>query len=309
MSKHIKGALPMTEVDVQTYFYSQEEGDGYEVHITNHPEIRGIGDTYEEAYEEALENYNTYKEENMTQTTPVYEKALEAYDNKDYATVLELFESIADKHDGAMTNLAIMHFKGIGTQVDIPKGIDCFKKADKAGNPTASFYLGQIYEGGAGVERDTDMAAHYFEKNAITDDPNGQYRLAMLLLQNDPKRAMHWLIMAAHNNFPAAQEVVTYVSNKEMANPALLNREFRTLSCEEQESFVQETLTEKIVPFLEKDAGGIDLINYICEDAPQIWLKYSGACSGCHLSTTSTADMILKSFEEAIDQKIVIYLV
>jgi len=297
------------EPDVQTYFFSQEEGDGYEVRLVDHPNIRGFGDTYEEAYEDALEHYKTFEENTMDHVTPIYEEALKAYDDKDFTKVFSLFESIADKHDGAMTNLAIMHFKGIGTQPDIPKGIDYFKKADNAGNPTASFYLGQIYEGGAGVERDTKTAAYYFEKNAITDDPNGQYRLAMLLLQDDPKRAMHWLITAAHNNFPAAQEVVTYVSNKEMANPALLNSDFRALSAEEQHKKVEEILATKIVPLLEKDAGGIDLVNYICEDAPQIWLKYTGACSGCHLSTSSTADMILQNFEETIDQKIVIYLV
>ncbi len=299
----------MKEPAVQTYFFSQEEGDGYEVRLVEYPDIRGFGDTYEEAYDDALENYKIFEEETMNQTKPIYEEALKAYDNKDFTKVLSLFESIADKHDGAMTNLAIMHFKGIGTKPDIPKGIDYFKKADKAGNPTASFYLGQIYEGGAGVERDTKIAADYFEKNAITDDPNGQYRLGMLLLQHEPKRAMHWLIAAAHNDFPAAQEIVTYVSNKEMANPALLNRDFRALSPQQQHKAVEEILTTKIVPLLEKDAGGIELVNYICEDAPQIWLKYTGACSGCHLSTSSTADMILKSFEEAIDQKIVIYLV
>lgn len=299
----------MKQIAVQTYFFSQEEGDGYEVRIVSHPHIRGFGDTYEEAYDEALERYEEYKEPYMTNAAPIYEEALQAYDEKNFSKVLSLFESIADVHDGAMTNLAIMNFKGIGTQVDIPKGINYFKDAELAGNPTAAFYLGQIYEGGAGVERDIEKAAYYFEKNAVTDDPNGQYRLAMLLLQNEPKRAMHWLITAAHNNFPAAQELVTYASNKELANDAALNREFRSLSCEEQYKNVANILQTKIVPALEKDAGGIELVNFICEEAPQIWLKYTGACSGCHLSTTSTADMILKTFEEEIDQKIVLYLV
>ncbi|MCH9812901.1 MAG: SEL1-like repeat protein [Epsilonproteobacteria bacterium] len=299
----------MKEIAVQTYFFSQEEGDGYEVRISDYPQIRGFGDSYDEAYSEAIERYQEFKEKMMQQTTPVYQEALKAYDIKDYAKVFSLFGTIAEQHDGAMTNLAIMHYKGIGTEVDTTQGIDYFHKAQKAGNPTAAFYLGQIYESGAGIERDEAKAAYYFEQNATTDDPNGQYRLGMLLLQSDPKRAMHWLITAAHNDFPAAQEIVTYVSNQEMANPALLNQTFRALSCEEQYKNVAQIVETKIVPLLEKDAGGIELVNFICESAPQIWLKYTGACSGCHLSTSSTADMILKTFEEAIDQKIVIYLV
>lgn len=299
----------MKEIAVETYFFSQEEGDGYEVRISEHPTIRSFGDTYEEAYDDAIEKYNEYKEVHMTATKSVYEEALEAYDNKNFPKVFSLFESIQEEHDGALANLAIMHFKGIGTKVDVQKGIEYFKKADRLGNTTAAYYLGQIYESGAGVERDTKIAAAYYEKNAVTDDPNGQYRLGMLLLPEDPKRGMHWLIMAAHNEYPAAQEMVTYVSNASLANDALLNRQFRALSCEEQYKNVEDILSSKIVPMLEKDAGGIDLINYICGETPQIWLKYTGACSGCHLSTSSTADMILGTFEKEIDAKIVIYLV
>jgi TPR repeat protein len=299
----------MKQIAVQTYFFSQEEGDGYEVRISAFPHIRGFGDNYDEAYEDAMEKYHEYKEKKMSSAKETYEIALKAYDNKDYPKVLSLFESISDTHDGAMTNLAIMHFKGIGTEINTEKGIAYFEKAEELGNATAAYYLGQIYESGAGAKRDLEKAAYYFEKNAVTDDPNGQYRLGMLLLQTDPKRAMHWLITAAHNNFPAAQEIVTYVSNKQLANPALLNKRFRALSCEEQYKNVAQILETKIIPTLEKDAGGIELVNYVCEEAPQIWLKYTGACSGCHLSTTSTADMILGTFEKAIDAKIVIYLV
>lgn len=40
----------------------------------------------------------------------------------------------------------------------------------------------------------------------------------------------------------------------------------------------------------------------------QVWLNYLGACSGCHLGSTSTADMLLQHFESLIDKNIVLYL-
>ena len=64
----------------------------------------------------------------------------------------------------------------------------------------------------------------------------------------------------------------------------------------------------KIKPMLEGDNGGIELINYVPGNVPQVWLHYLGACSGCHLGSTSTADMVLKEFENLIDKNIVLYL-
>lgn len=71
---------------------------------------------------------------------------------------------------------------------------------------------------------------------------------------------------------------------------------------------IEEMIKTKISPTLQGDNGGIALINYITGDKPQIWLNYLGACSGCHLGSTSTADMLLSHFETLIDKNVILYL-
>lgn len=75
-----------------------------------------------------------------------------------------------------------------------------------------------------------------------------------------------------------------------------------------QKEKVEEIIQTQIAPILSSDGGGVELIHYVEGDTPEIWLRYLGACSGCHLGPTSTAGMILEQFENTIDKKIVIYL-
>jgi len=117
---------------------------------------------------------------------------------------------------------------------------------------------------------------------------------------------MRYLITAAHNNNAQAQEIITFVSNASLSTE--LNKPFRLLDAKQQTVLVEDMIEKKIRPTLEADSGGITLINYIPGETPQIWLNYLGACSGCHLGSTSTADMLLDQFETLIDKNVVLYL-
>lgn len=49
------------EIDIDAlktyyYYYGNQEGDGYEVYFEGYPDVKGWGDTYEEALEDAKEN-------------------------------------------------------------------------------------------------------------------------------------------------------------------------------------------------------------------------------------------------------------
>lgn len=142
---------------------------------------------------------------------------------------------------------------------------------------------------------------------ADSGDANAQVQLGMYYRQNNKiYEGMEYLIKAAHNGNTQAQGIITYVSNASLAQES--QSAFYTLSEEEQEQKVRELIKTKISPMLARDGGGIELINYISGANPQIWLSYVGACSGCHLGSTSTADMLLHQFEEMIDKNVILYL-
>jgi len=44
------------------YFFGNEEGDGYEIYFDEYPDVKGFGETFDEAYEDAIENYYRYIE-------------------------------------------------------------------------------------------------------------------------------------------------------------------------------------------------------------------------------------------------------
>lgn len=44
------------------YFFGNEEGDGYEIYFDEYPDVKGFGEIFDEAYEDAIENYYRYIE-------------------------------------------------------------------------------------------------------------------------------------------------------------------------------------------------------------------------------------------------------
>jgi Fe-S cluster biogenesis protein NfuA/predicted RNase H-like HicB family nuclease len=299
-----------TPLKTHYYQYSNQEGDGYEVYFNDYPEIKGFGDTYEEAYEEASENLEAYlkkqKEKQMSEKQMMAE-ALAAYDAKAYKKAYEIWQGLAGSNADAMVNLGSLYAKGEGVAKDVGKALQWFEKALAKGHGVAAFYLGGMYENGIGVARDEAKAVECYEKAARLDGfTSAQVKLGLLLQNSDVKRAMGLLIEAAHQGDEQAQAIITYVSNAPSA--AEVNLQFRSLEAKEQAAFVSQTVQERIAPALAADGGGVELVSFVPGETPQIWLRYLGACSGCHLGSTSTADMIITALEEAIDRRIVLYL-
>jgi Fe-S cluster biogenesis protein NfuA len=136
---------------------------------------------------------------------------------------------------------------------------------------------------------------------------DAQLKTGLLYRQEgEVAEAMRYLITAAHNNSQQAQALITYVSNA--SDDAPRNSVFHDLNVQQQRALVENLIQTKIRPTLSNDGGGIELINYVGGKTPQIWLNYLGNCSGCQLGSTSTADMLLKSFETMIDKNVVLYL-
>ncbi len=297
----------MKKYALDYYGFSNEDGDGCMAVFVDFPDIKGVGDTYEEAQTDAyeqLENYFKTKDRDMTET---FEKAIEAFETKHFDVAYGLFEQAAERDPKAMLNLAMMHMKGMGcTQSDSEAKLWLERAADE-GNAQALYSLAVMYEKGLNATSDSDKALEYYAKAADEGHVEAQLKAGMLYRQKGKvSEAMRYLITAAHNNNEQAQGIITFVSNASLTTE--LNKPFRLLDAKQQTVLVEDMIEKKIRPTLEADSGGITLVNYIPGETPQIWLNYLGACSGCHLGSTSTADMLLDQFETLIDKNVVLYL-
>jgi len=238
---------------------------------------------------------------------PQFDRAVLAYESKQYNEAYSLFNEIADENPNAMVNLAMMHMKGAGCKQDNEVAFTLFEKAAQSDNNYALNSLGIFYEKGMIGNANADKAIEYYKRAADVGNVNAQLKAGMLYRQKgNIAEAMRYLVTAAHNNNEQAQELITFASNAELATSR--NNEFRILTPEQQRLLVENLIETKIRPTLASDNGGIELINYIAGEKPQIWLNYLGACSGCHLGSTSTADMLLNHFETMIDKNVVLYL-
>lgn len=290
--------------------FSNEDGDGCMAVFVAFPDIKGVGDTFEEAREDAYEQLERYlkRKENTKMHTP-FEAGIEAYERKAYPDAHKYFTSAVSEQNNpdAMINLAIMHMKGIGCDRDMEKAKQWFVKASDAGNGRAMASLAHIHEKGLDGFPNKDEALKYYAMAANTGMVDAQLKAGMMFREmGENAKAMQYLITAAHNQNKQAQEIITYVSNA--GTDGTLNRVFRSMDEASQKKVIETMIETKIKPMLEGDNGGIELINYIPGATPQVWLRYLGACSGCHLGSTSTADMVLKEFETLIDKNIVLYL-
>lgn len=234
------------------------------------------------------------------------ESAIVAYDRKEYAVAQSIWEGLVHTNTDAMVNLGTMYVKGFGVAKSISKAFTLFERAASMGHESASFYLGGMYENGIGIAADKALSIKYYTVAAEANMPSAQLKLGILLRDEDVLNSMKWMIRAAHAGESQAQALLTYVSNMSQATD--INVGFRMMDEASQRSLIESVITEHLSPILASDGGGVELVNYIGGDIPEIWLRYLGACSGCHLGPTSTAGMILEEFENLIDKKIVIYL-
>ncbi|MBA3025907.1 MAG: hypothetical protein FP820_05790 [Sulfurimonas sp.] len=237
----------------------------------------------------------------------IFDKAIAEFELKHYNEAYELFEQASELNPNAMVNIAIMHMRGQGCQRSNELAKEWFLKAAEHDNTQALNSLGIFYEKGTVGNADEAKALEYYKKAADLGHVEAQLKTGLLYKQTgNNAEAMRYLITAAHNNNDQAQSIITYVSNASDANE--LNHDFRALDAQRQKELIESLIETQIRPTLASDGGGIQLVNFMPGQTPQIWLSYLGACSGCHLGSTSTADMLLDNFQTMIDKNVVLYL-
>jgi hypothetical protein len=295
----------MDNLRTHYHYFSNEEGDGYEIYSCDFPEVQGYGDTYDEAMIDLRRNLKRHEEKSM-EAQSLMENAIAAYDRKEYTVAKSIWEGLVHTNADAMVNLGTMYVKGFGVAKSIFTAFTLFERATSMGHETAAFYLGGMYENGIGVSADKAESIRYYTVAAEANMPTAQLKLGILLRDEDVLNSMKWMIRAAHAGEAQAHSLLTYVSN--MSEATDINVGFRMMDASSQRAKIEMVIAENLAPTLASDGGGVELVNYVGGDTPEIWLRYLGACSGCHLGPTSTAGMILEQFENVIDKKIVIYL-
>ena len=101
----------------------------------------------------------------------IFNEGVAAYNTKDYAKALSLFEKAAEQGDAAaQCNCGLIYDLGKGTAVDKAKALYWYEKAAEQGNIQAQCNCGWMYDLGEGTAVDKAKALYWFEKAAEQGD-------------------------------------------------------------------------------------------------------------------------------------------
>lgn len=101
----------------------------------------------------------------------LFQKGLEAYNQKDYAATIEIWRPLAESGDVlAQFNLGVMYANGEGVPKDDAQAVVWYHKAAKQGNPLAQLNLGIMYAHGRGVGQSFAQAVYWQALSAQQDN-------------------------------------------------------------------------------------------------------------------------------------------
>jgi uncharacterized protein len=134
-----------------------------------------------------------------------FEDALGAYQRRDYATSLRLFQSLADKGSArAMFYLGLMHDRGQGVSQNSNQAAVWFRRAAERGDVVSASSLASYYFSGDGVPQSYSEAIKWFSIAAKGGDAAAQSSLGMFYKRGYgmPQNfilAYMWYAVAAHD--------------------------------------------------------------------------------------------------------------
>lgn len=138
-------------------------GEGTTTDITKAKEW--IGKAAEKNIKEAKEALKKMDTDMRDQVLAEFNKAIQAYQAKQYKEALSLLTKVADMGlPEAMFNLGIMHYSGQGTVKNDTTAKQWYQKAADRGHPTAMYNLGYMYEKGIGTKSDKKQALEWYQK-------------------------------------------------------------------------------------------------------------------------------------------------
>ena len=85
-----------------------------------------------------------------------------------------------------------------------------------------------------------------------------------------------------------------------------MKKDFLKLSVDEQVKLVNEALKDEVLPALEMDGGGLEIMDI---DGTNVLIQYYGACGGCPMATTGTLLFIQNTLQQKVDERIEVHVV
>ena len=146
-----------------------------------------------------------------------FEDADAAVKNGDYATALQLLQTLADQDDiVAQRRVGLMYLKGLGVSPNIAEAVRLIRAAADKGLAEAQNDVGMLYRQGLGVERNAAEAVKWFRRAADQGLAISQINLAdaYTLGRGVPENfeeALKWYRLAADQGSSYAENIVGIV--------------------------------------------------------------------------------------------------
>ena len=132
-----------------------------------------------------------------------FQKGLDAYNKKDYATALREWEPLAQQGNAdAQYNLGVMYEKGLGVPQDNKTAMKWYRLSAEQGHAGAQFNLGLMYRKGEGVLQDYKTAVKWCKLAAEQGNATAQNNLGFMYdnghgVAQDYVHAHMWFNIAA----------------------------------------------------------------------------------------------------------------
>lgn len=83
-------------------------------------------------------------------------------------------------------------------------------------------------------------------------------------------------------------------------------KDFVKLGIDDQVLLVNEALSEQIMPMLEMDGGGMEIMDIQGTD---VLIRYHGACGNCPIAESGTLIFIQNTLQEKVDSRLQVKIV
>ena len=83
-------------------------------------------------------------------------------------------------------------------------------------------------------------------------------------------------------------------------------KDFPALEIDDQVLLINEALSEQVLPALEMDGGGMEIMDI---EGTDVLIRYYGACGNCPISESGTLMFIQNTLREKIDPRIQVKIV
>lgn len=109
--------------------------------------------------------------ERINAISELFQKADEAYAQKNYRKAMEYWENASELGSiAAINNMGWLYYDGLGIEQNHGKAMELFLRAADKKSSSAMNYIGDMYENGLGVEQNDDKAKQWYKKAYTTEN-------------------------------------------------------------------------------------------------------------------------------------------